>query len=205
MSKAFSAFYDHLLPELPGCTTALVDLHLLQVARDFCNRTSAWRDTFPSITAAPATLSYFLVTAASKSELVKPSKLTINSVLTWCAVDPDENDDAPISSADDPPFVVNADGDQITFDDQPSGAIVLEGSMRPALNSTTLPDFLLNDQLEAMRAGVLSRLMAMGKKHWTDRDGAAFYAGEYARRTNFAASKAAGGNTRRPLRVRKWG
>lgn len=37
--KDLSAFYDYLLPELPGCITALLDQHLRMVAREWCDHT----------------------------------------------------------------------------------------------------------------------------------------------------------------------
>lgn len=205
MSKAFSTFYDHLLPELPGCTTEFVDLHLLQVARDFCTRTSAWRDTFDTIASQDDTLTYDLFTSEARTELVQLLRLTINDVLLWCAEDPAENEDQPENPADQPPFVINGDGDLITLEEQPEGDIVMVGSMRPTMAATSLPDLLLNDYLEAIRTGTLARLMVMSGKRWTDRDLATIYGREYTRLTTAAASKARGGNTRKPLRTRKWG
>lgn len=203
--KAFSTFYDHLLPELPGCTTAMVDLHLLQVARDFCSKTACWQDNFPTITAQEDTLTYVLDTPEVKSLLVRPLRLTIASELVWSAIDPAADEDQPEFARDQPPFSINGDADEITFTEQPVGDIVIFGAMRPALNATTLPDLLLNDYLEAMRTGTLSRLMVMGNKPWTDRDLAGVYDAAYGRLATAAAVKAQGGNTRKPLRTRKWG
>lgn len=203
--KPFSAFYDHLLPELPGCTTAFLDLHLLQVAREFCQRTACWRDTFPTITPITATLTYILITAEAKADLVRVLRLTIGDQLSWCSADPAADEEQPQHPVDQPPFTIAGDNEQITFEEQPEGDIVIVGAMRPMLTATTLPDLLRDDYLEAMRAGVLSRLMAMGKKRWTDRDLAAYYADIYAKKTMAAAVKAQGGNTRKPLRTRQWG
>ena len=52
MTKALSTFYDLVMPELPGCTTAMVDLQLVRMARDFCERTRAWRGDFDAIVSA---------------------------------------------------------------------------------------------------------------------------------------------------------
>lgn len=205
MSKAFSTFYDHLLPELPGCATALVDLHLLQVARDFCNRTAAWREDFDSIDSVADTLAYDLFTPEAKTECVRLLSLTVNGDLQWALVAPPCEQDQPCYPADKPPFALNADGDQITLTKQPSGAIEISGAMRPTSAATSLPDFLYTEWLEAMRMGTLSRLMAMGRKHWTDREGAVFYAGEYAKKVTLAGTRAQNDNTRKPLRTRAWG
>lgn len=47
--SALADFYDLLLPELPGIATPMVDLHLREVARDFCTKTSAWREDLTAI------------------------------------------------------------------------------------------------------------------------------------------------------------
>lgn len=201
--KAFSEFYDDLLPELPGCTTALVDHHLLRVAREYCDRTAAWRETLDAIAYAANTLTYSIFPTSTKTELVRLLSLTVGTQLQWVARDIELSDsDQPLYQADEPPFTVNDVGDEITLTDQPAANIVLIASLRPSLAAVSLPNFLLTDQLEAMRAGVLSRLMLMGNKPWTDRDLGTNYRQAYDAALNFGALKAARGNTRALLRTR---
>lgn len=205
MAKALSVFTPELVLQLPGCPDPVVEYHLLRVARDFCTRTSCWRDTFPTITAQDDTLTYFLDTSESKTEMVRALSLTVNDVLQWAAMDPPEDQEQPQYPAERPPFSINSDGDQITLEEQPDGDIVVSGSMRPSLAATTLPDLLLNEYLEAIRAGTLARLQVIPGKPWTNAQLGMFNAGEYQRLCNSAANRAATGNTRRPLRTRKWG
>ena len=73
----FSAFYDHLLPELRGCTTAMVDLHLLHTAREFCERSSAWRYAWSQSTLADEA-TYDISAPETKSEIVRVTKLSVN-------------------------------------------------------------------------------------------------------------------------------
>lgn len=202
---ALSAFYPHLLPELPGCSVPLLDQHLLQVARDFCSRTSSWRADFAPIASVAATLAYTLVPPVAGAEFVRALKLTVNAELQWALVDPPCDDDQPRFRSDQPPFSINGDGNQITLTEQPTGVIQITASLRPTNTAATLPDLLYTQELEAMRTGTLARLLVMRNQPWTDREAAVFYAGEYTRRTSFAASKATGGNTRKPLRTRTWG
>jgi hypothetical protein len=200
--KALSAFYDAILPELRGCSTALLDFHLRQVARDFCDRTGCWVDTFPTIQMAANTVSYFVLTQEPKSQLVRLLRMTINGVLQWSALQPDPDDTVvPRFVAHKPPFTLDYNRDLLTLAEQPDGDIVLVGSMKPTLAVTTLPDLLLNIHLEAIRTGVLSRLMRMGKKPWSDPTLSEFYRTQHESAVNHAALVAAGGHTRAPLRT----
>lgn len=200
--KAFSSFYDPILPELRGCTTTLLDFHLRQVARDFCDRTDCWVDTFPTIQMAESTLSYFVLTQEPKSQLVRLRRMTINGSLQWSALAPDPDDIVvPRFPPHKPPFTLDYNTDLLTLREQPAGDIVLVGSMKPTLAVTVLPDLLLNTHLEAMRTGVLSRLMRMGSKPWSNPELSEFYRTEYEAAINSAALIAARGHTRAPLRT----
>lgn len=208
---AFSVFYDHLLPELKGCTTAMVDLHLLHTARDYCERTSAWRASLTSLNSAADTAAYTL-TLASGSELVRLTKLTIDDELLWdLDWTPDSQGDEPKYDKGEPPFSLDILNATITLleDEVPDAAgtanIEMNAALKPAFAATTLPDFLKFQHLEAMRTGTLQRLMQMGGKPWTDRQLAAKYAADYQSMCIVASTAAKRGNTRAPLRSRKWG
>lgn len=202
MSKPFSAFYDTLMPELPGCTRAMVDFHLRAVARDFCDRTSAWRGECIPVDSEAATLTYFLILPEANAQLVKMVKLVVDGTLQWQdqQVDPDATS-LPRYQPHKPPFTLNADADEFTLIEQPTGEVVFTAAMRPTLSVTSLPDVLYTQHLEAMRVGVLSRLMKMGRKKWTDRDLAVAYEADFNAHMNHAAMQAARGNVRGPLRT----
>lgn len=203
MSKAFSAFYDALLPELPGCTTGMLDYHLRAVARDFCDRTSAWRAECLAVTSVEDTLTYFLLLGEANTDLVKLTKLVVDDVLQWQdkQEDPDDTEVARYRPHK-PPFTLNDAGDQFTLEEQPTGEIVFTAAMKPKLTVTTLPDVLFNVHLEAIRTGVLSRLMRMGGKKWTDRDLAVAYEADFNAHMNHAAIAPTRGYVRAPLRTR---
>lgn len=200
--KPFSAFYDHLLPELPGCTTAFLDLHLRQVARDFCERTSAWRGDTSPVDPDGAELTYALVLPEDKVDLVRLSKFTVNGVLWWQdrIADPRECAEAARFGPGNPPFTLDADSELYTMRELPDGAMVFTAAMKPSLAATSLPDLLLNQHLESLRAGVFSRLMRMGGKKWSNPPLAVAYESEFTRRMNRAALTAARDNVRGPLR-----
>jgi hypothetical protein len=209
VTKAFSKFYDALLPELPGCPLKLVDHHLLMVARDVCERSSCWLETFPDIPAEVGVAIYYLPVPEEKAELVAVRELRMAGDLQWRAVDPptpprtsgvvQEQPRFPVGK---PPFSVSQDREQITLIEPPTGDLSIVGTMRPTLDATVLPDVLYLQTLEAVRMGVLSRLLRMGGKPWTDRDLAVDYETSYNTALNAAASDAAQGNTRSMLRTR---
>jgi hypothetical protein len=122
--KALSAFYDAILPELRGCSTALLDFHLRQVARDFCDRTGCWVDTFPTIQMAANTVSYFVLTQEPKSQLVRLLRMTINGVLQWSALQPDPDDTVvPRFVAHKPPFTLDYNRDLLTLASSPMATL----------------------------------------------------------------------------------
>lgn len=205
-----SAFYDHLLPELKGCTTAMVDLHLLHTARDYCERTSCWRVPFTASSVA-STATYDISAPEPKSEIVRLTRLEIDGILLWDDLWNDDSDsDEPKYDRANPPFSMNPENTEITLTvtETPAAAgthnIALTAAIKPSFAADVLPDLLKFQHLEALRTGTLSRLMRMGAKPWADRVLAADYGAEYLRLCNLAASNAQTSNTRKRLRVRKW-
>lgn len=210
--SALADFYDLLLPELPGCSTGLVDLHLREVARDFCSKTGQWRQALTAIDLVADQAAYTVATPAS-SELVRVTALTVSDELLWQLSDrnADRSDVGEHAKyvPNEPPFSLSADLTQITLVEVPTAAVVggleITAALKPTAFAATLPDFLKAQYSEAIRFGVLSRLMAMGKKPWTDRELAMAYDSRWSSQLNFAAYQATVGNTREPLRVTKWG
>jgi hypothetical protein len=211
--KAFNAFYDLLMPELPGIQTAMLDLQLVAVAREFCEKTNAWRATFDPVNLVAGQADYDLEPSESQSEAVRLERLTLNDCLLWDrSWNCDKPDDAPPKYRNElPPFTIDTDlltltliADEIQTADA-AGGLVAMGSMKPKVGATQLPDFLLGVHSEPFRYGVLARLLRMGKKPWTDLGLSGFYDGKYQQALNYAANNAQQGNTRGPLRTRAWG
>lgn len=209
---AFTAFHDHLLPELPGCTVAMVNLHLLHTARDFCETTSAWRVAVDPVATEADVALYDISEPELGSEIVRVTRLAINSTLLWDDTwNPDTPGDVPKYDRSEPPFSLSNDGTELTLiDDEIPSAAVADGfaitaALRPKFTATVLPDFLKTEHLEAMRTGTLARLMVMGKKPWTAREQAQKYLSDFTVLKGRAAFNAQVGNTKKRLRVRKWG
>lgn len=207
-------FYDLLLPEVPGCTTAMMDLQLRETARQFCHQTGAWRVPFTAVDLVAAQAAYTLIPGVANSEVVKITKLTVNSELLWADTEREQQGrDAvePKYVRNEPPFTLSLELTQITLmaDEVPAAAVVggllVEGALKPTATAATLPDFLKSQYSDAMRYGTLARLMVMAKKPWTDRALATAYLGEWHKALNFAAYQVQVGHTRERLRVKQWG
>lgn len=214
MSTALKDFYDLLMPELPGCTTAMVDLHLRETARDFCTRTSAWKLPFDAVNLVAGQATYDLEPSEPEAEVVRVIKLTLNSELIWEDTDREQkaaDSLEPKYVRNEPPFTLSPDLLEITLmtDEVPTAAVaggmVIVGAMKPTARATRLPDFIKGQYSDAMRWGTLARLMVMAKKPWTDRALASAYLSMWNGALNFAAYQAQVGNTREKLRVKKWG
>lgn len=206
--KAFSTFYDLILPEAPGCQTAMVDLHLREVARDFCWRSLAWRMDFDPITTSPTRLTYELDAPEQQAEVVKVLSLSMAGEKLWAANEQRRGHSGTSLKypVDEPPFDLSSDMLELTLvDEAPSGVLQLHGAMRPSAAATGLPDLLGTEHREAMRTGTLARLMVMPKKPWRDLELASFYRTQYESLLALAAVNAQTGNTRHLLRTRKWG
>lgn len=214
MSNALKDFYDLLMPEVPGCTTAMIDLHLRETARQFCHQTGAWRLPFDDVNLVADQATYDLEPSEPESEVVRIVSLTLNSELIWADTDREQrgtNAVEPKYPRNEPPFTLDPDLLEITLmtDEVPTAAVTagmnIVGAMKPTQNAARLPDFLKSQYSQAMRYGTLARLMVMGKKPWTDRVLATAYMGLWHQELNFAAYQAQVGNTRERLRVKHWG
>lgn len=210
--KALAAFYDLVMPELPGITTALVDFHLVWVARDLCERASLWRADFDPIDTVALQAAYDVSPSEPQAETVRLTRLTVNAILLW---DQSWNEDmpgcVPRYDSSEPPFVMSDDLTTLTLinpvvpDCSVAGGLLITGAMKPAVGAKQLPDILLSNHADAMRFGTLTRLMRMSKKPWSDPALAAQYQRDFDNQAQFAATVAQRGNTRAPLRTRMWG
>ena len=208
----FNAFHDLLLPELPRCTVPMVNLQLLHTAREFCQSTSAWTSAFDDLALLPGVTTYELFPVELEAETVRLSSLRSATELLWQDRDREAKEIGQTNAhyrSNEPPFSLSSDLLSITLAAHQAptaaGVLTLTGIVKPALNALTLPDLLMSQYSDAMRFGVLARLMEMGKKPWTDRELAAKYFADWRQAVSFAAYQVQVGNTRAPLRVRSYG
>lgn len=209
--SALAEFHDLLMPELPGCPVAMVNLHLRDTIREFCRKTSSWRQTLTAIDTVDGQASYSLDLPAS-AQLVRVTQLDVHAVLLWRSTEEDKpgsEELVPKYRITEPPFTLDANLGQLTLASKEiptaavTGGLVVQAALAPTKDAATVPDFLLGQYSDGIRYGTLSRLMVMAKKPWQDRLLAGVYRAEWNRALSRAAYQGHVGNTSRPLRVSK--
>lgn len=169
----FESLYNLVLPYLPGAETPIVDLHIRRALRDFFKRTTVWRERFE-----------FDTTPAISSYQLQPSTGTVAAVMNvhvrgnYVHPVPEDKRD-PFRDAAEPngwftllPQVINM---------YPTPNVVVPVSVEAAITlpvEDTLrifPDEILEEHGEAVAAGVISGMMMMPGKPWTQRDAAGTY------------------------------
>lgn len=170
--KAFNDLYDFILPYLPGAEQGIVDLHIRRTLREFFARTTVWRETF-----------VFNTVGGVAAYRLQPSIGTVASVLTV------EIDGKPTTAIPEDMRTNPAPGaaerwyslipETFVLYPSPSGvqairvdaAITLpvDGSLRE------FPDDVYNAHAESIAAGVISSMMAMPGKPWSQRESSLLY------------------------------
>ena len=206
-------FHDLLMPELPGCPAAMVNLQLIQTAREFCQTTSAWVLPLETVNVIAGTAAYSLFLSDPTAELTRITSMSFAGQLLWVRDEMYLNQASvftyPAYRRNEPPFTLSDDLLNITLTAYElagsTGALTLLGACKPVRTTPDLPDLLMSQYSDAIRYGTLSRLMIMGKKPWTDRELAAKYMNDWKSEVNYAAYQVQVGNTNAPLRVQMVG
>lgn len=181
-------FLPHFMVELPGCSVPLAMQTLVRVAHEFCQRTLVWDEVQDPFRLVSGLRDYDLEVPTGAAvamvrevwmgnRLLRPTTMpALQLVLpAW---------QTATSSA--PAFYnLAADRLAISFFPIPSGAITVPVVMRvayvPANNATSLPDVLGTQYLDAICAGVKSRLMAMPAMTWSQPPLVPFYREQFER------------------------
>lgn len=69
--RLWSAWYDAVVPQAPGCPIAVVDYQIKRAAIEFCDKSGAWRKAVPDIDSVANTGEYSLPAVATGVKVVK--------------------------------------------------------------------------------------------------------------------------------------
>ncbi|MES2415092.1 MAG: hypothetical protein V4614_14895 [Pseudomonadota bacterium] len=167
--KLWPAFYDLLLPDVPGCPPAMASLQLRHAAREFCERTKAWDEVRGPVVTIADTIEYTFLVNAAEEEVVKllggtldGNELTVRSI-----------NDMPGNWQTYPGVRAGILTQDLTkFYLVPARAADMDIKTRivlkPAVASTGVPDALFNQYAEVIAMGAKARLMLSPKKPYTD-------------------------------------
>lgn len=167
-------FYRYVAIECQGAPDELLRQAIVQAAKDFCSRTHAWSQITDPID---------LIDGQADYDLDFPfgaSPITVDAV--WCggremravtmAQISDVLPDWRTAESNVPQFYNMAHSLSsirvFATPKDPADSLVLSIVYEPTLAATTLPDFLLDGNGEAIATGAKGRLMLMHNKQWSN-------------------------------------
>lgn len=183
---AWSTFYDFILPEVNGVTTALVDFHLRQVAIDFCEETGLHTAEVAAINVVADQATYTLTSPVADTEPYRIKAAWFNNrPLDLAPIDilNASNPYWPSRESTKSYAFTQKQPDEIILFPKPdtalTGGLRVELILKPTLTSSGLVDWIATRYKLALAAGVKAQLMAMPDKPWTRPEFAANYASQY--------------------------
>lgn len=206
---AWNQFYDDVMPEAPGCSTAMAEKEIKNAGIDFMIRTQIQRKTVSNLDhpggASAISLSHTdIVTATDQVVAVlgvwfSDKPLDIKSVEQIQELYP--NWDTITGT---PEYAVQ-EGGSLWLVPSPAAAqtntIRVRVSFAPNETAAGIPDIVFHMHREDIALGAKARLLAKKNKPWTDQSLAAEYLRGYSRAVDAAAVKSARGGAKVLLTV----
>lgn len=208
MTKLWAEFHSFVAPEVSGCPIPVIDHHLMLAAREFCQRTGAWREWVDEFT-ADGTTNRFDYDLGVQQELVKVAQALRNGTelgvrAGGSALPPDWDDgDSTKSYAQD--TLVHFDSAEFVVFPQPTAGDVfrLEIVFKPTLGSTGVGDLVFDSYCNEIATGAKARILKMPRRDWTDFALSAHHSTQFELAIARAANKStARTETGRPRRQR---
>lgn len=181
----FSSLYPYVMPAVQGCPSAIADSAIRLALIEFCEKTNMWKHSFNpiNIVADQDVYTFTLPTGAAMS---KPTYVAVSGQF----VSPTNEEDLDLlyaswrdtTSKQPIMYYMDYDGSMIlvpTPSDSITGGLKVEAALRPAIDSTTFPDWILENWAEVIAHGALMRLHAMPGKVWSDTKTVAFHRAKF--------------------------
>jgi hypothetical protein len=202
MTTLWAGFYDYVLPDLPGASTAAVDIALRQAAIDFCAQSMAWKYTHPDISVVAATASY---------NFVPPTGAVVHAI-TYAEFDGTEIGCRTGESGiliDDwrnqtgTPEYVFGGSTSLMLVPTPdvTGTLSMEVALKPSTSAAGIDDSIFNEYREAIIHGALARMMLSPKKPYSSPPLATYHQQQFTVLTGQAGMRQDRNYTRAPLRT----
>jgi hypothetical protein len=200
--KTWDAFYDFVVPDVPGCPFAAIDVALRQAAIDFCSQSLAWKATHPDITVVPGTASY---------NFAPPAQAVVHAV-TYAEFEGSEIDchtgESGIqiynwrNQTGTPEYVLGgATALQLVPTPDVAGTLKIEVALKPDPTATGIDDSIFNEYRDAIVHGALGRLMLSPKKPYSNAQLATYHQQQFAIMAGQSGMRQARNYTRAPLRT----
>lgn len=201
--KAFSEFYDLLLPQVPGCPLPMADLHLRMAARVFCSETLCWQEWLDPVTTDGAAV-VFSFNKSGQTDIVELLRATLDAKEIEVLRKQDVPGDWRVASWAGPTaFAINAASQFALVPVQASGlAFKAEVALRPALSAIGVADPVFKRYAEAIAYGAASTLAALPKKPYSDPATAAHASAQFSAAIHDTATEVMHAFSAAPARVR---
>lgn len=206
---AWSGFYDHILTEVNGITTAVVDHTLRQVAIDFCERTCIHTEEVTPINVVAGTANYALTALTTGTEAYKIKAAWFEGIPLDIAPLDALNAAFPYWRDQDTPdpwaYTQKIPSEIILFptpNEDSTAGLRVEIILRPTQTSTLLTTWIAERYMYDIACGVKGRLMAQPGRPWTNPEMASYYLNHYNTARARAAAEANSSLMRAALSVR---
>lgn len=205
-----SALRNRIISQIPAANDVMIDRVLIEVIREFCKYTRAWRTTVTeTVTANTLEVTLTPPTDAEFVDVVKASldgyPLTKKTHTQLDEIEPRWRTD--VSS---PSYVTEGDELNEILAVPQSGTtrtdlLVVRVAWKPTLLATTINDRLLSQYSEEIINGTLHKMFAMPGVPWADGPRSAFYGTLYTDQRDDAKTMATAGGQTGVVRKVKYG
>lgn len=186
----WSAFYDFVMPEVPGINTELVDIYLRRAAIEFCEETTVYVADHDPISLIKGIAEYDLEPPEPETDIVSVKKAWVQDAgIEYIGQDTLNQRPTywPGETAPRPTAFTQQTQTSLIVYPKPTeslrNGLKLKVVLRPTLNATSIADWLGSKYIQEISDGAKAMLMGMSKKPWTDPEGEAKY------RASFEAAK----------------
>lgn len=200
--KSWSDFYDLILPDVPSCPHAAVDLALRRAAIAFCEQSLAYKYNYPDIAVSAGTETYiynppdqtavYVVAYAKFNDCEISVNTSEDNIKIWDWRDQSGTPQYVLGGSEGVTLVPIPDID---------GTLSLIVALRPSSTAIGIDDDIFSEYREAIIAGAKAQLMISPKKPYSNAALAAYYQQLFIIKTGQAGVRTARNYTRQPLRT----
>jgi len=170
-------FVTYIRPNVSGCADLLIKREVVQAAIKLCSESFLWREETQPHSIVKGVGKYELYLPNNQADATQLESLIVNGKdLRPITIEElnSRNKDWRTAMGEPTRYYQINSHVLIGFDRIPNetNATGMIGSfaLKPKRNATKLPEFLFTDWLEAIESGVLSRLLLMPNREWTDKE-----------------------------------
>ena len=207
---AIATIRSLVITQIPLAPDMLIDRTLIEIAREFCVYTRAWRSSV-SATVTADTLEVAL-TPPTGGELVDVVKATLDGYPLTKKTQEQLDELVPkwrttpagssyITKGDTLNEVLVAPLSSTTY----TNGLTVRAAWKPALDATVLDDMLISNHSDCLVEGVLGKLFGLPEKPWTSGGLASHYQASFEIKKDIARQQSADGNMKGVVRKVRYG